>query len=114
MAAKLKGLTARSSTLEEQVRRTKADTEEQRKLLLEKSQNDDKYIQALKRELQKTKNSDSKENRLWSANLNGEGLQPLKTDYVKKITALEKEVEKWKQECRKMEQSSMISLNQVG
>lgn len=110
LTIKLKSITARTSTLEEQVRKTRMDAEEQRKLLLEKSSNDDKYIQALKKEIQKMKDSGPKENRLWSSNSISEGLQPLKTDYVKKITTLEKEVEKWRQECKKMEQSSMISL----
>ena len=113
MTIKLKGYASRNSTLEEQVKRSKMDFEEQKKIFLEKSQNDDKYIKALKAELQKAKITDNKENRLWSANLNGEGLQPLKTDYVKRITVLEKEVEKYKQECKRLEQSSMISLNKV-
>ena len=110
ISSKLKSTSARCQTLEEQGRRLRAEAEEQRRVLLEKSGNDDKYIQALKRELAKSKAEQAKENRLWSANSVGEPLQPLKTDYVKKITALEKEVERWRDECRKMEQSSMVSL----
>ena len=99
--------------LEEELQLARVNLEEQKKLFIEKSKNDDKYIKALKTEVQKLKDGEFKDLRLSSASLNGEHLQPLKTDYVKKITALEKEVDKWKQECKRLQQGSMVNLGKV-
>lgn len=60
MGNKLKSLKARNNTLEALVREGKNSAEQTHKLLMEKSQNDDKYITALKKEINKLRKENEK------------------------------------------------------
>ncbi len=56
MKAKTKGLTSRNQVLENEIKTVKTEQETSKKLLIEKSKNDDSYIKALKSETSKLKN----------------------------------------------------------
>jgi len=53
IGSKLKAVTARKNILEKELKDAKAEYENKKKLLSEKSDNDNKYIAALKNEIDK-------------------------------------------------------------
>jgi len=53
ISSKLKAVTARKNILEKELKDAKAEYESNKKLLSEKSENDNKYIAALKNEIDK-------------------------------------------------------------
>lgn len=55
LQSKVKALNSRKSILENEVKEVKSQYEENKRLLVEKSANDDKYILALKNEMDKLK-----------------------------------------------------------
>lgn len=55
MNGKVKAAVSRKTVLENELKDIKADYEKNKKILIEKSTNDDKYIEALKNEYEKIK-----------------------------------------------------------
>ncbi|KAM3129583.1 hypothetical protein pb186bvf_018334 [Paramecium bursaria] len=64
LQTKFKAVSSRRSILEEQIKDSKLEYDKNKKILLEKSENDDKYIAALKQELEKIKRQSNVETKI--------------------------------------------------